>query len=93
MSPFVLASYVIVWIADPTPSPVPAFTGDVDTITPGVLGFVAIFVIALATVLLLLDMTRRVRRVRYRAEVQEQLAAEAAASGLPSPAPGDSSQR
>jgi hypothetical protein len=91
MNPYVLASHVIVWIADPTPSPVPGFTGDEDTITPGVLGFVAIFVVALATVFLLLDMTRRVRRVRYRAEVQEQLAAEANESATP--APGDSSQR
>jgi len=91
MNPYVLASHVIVWIADPTPSPVPAFTGDEDTITPGVLGFVAIFVVALATVFLLLDMTRRVRRVRYRAEVQEQLAAEASESATPTPE--DSSQR
>ena len=51
----------------------------------------AIFLIALATVLLILDMTRRVRRVRYRAEVQEQIADEKAAStsSKPKPAPED----
>jgi len=75
----VLASYVIVFFADPSPSPTPGeFTGDKNAVTPGVIGFVATFFIAAVTVLLLIDMTRRVRRVRYRAEVQEKLAAEAA---------------
>ena len=86
MSFGVLASYVIVFLADPTPSPTPGdfgeFTGDENAVTPSVVGFIATFVIAAVTVLLLIDMTRRVRRVRYRAEVQEKLAAEAAeASG------------
>lgn len=77
-----LTARAIVWLADPTPSPVPAYEGDPNLVTPGVIGFVITFLIAAATVLLLLDMTRRVRRVRYREEVREQLAAEAAeASG------------
>jgi hypothetical protein len=81
MSFGVLASYVIVFLADPTPSPTPGeFTGNEDAVTPGVIGFVATFFIAAMTVLLLVDMTRRVRRVRYRAEVQEKLAAEAEAA-------------
>ena len=45
-------------------------------VTPGWIGFLAIFFIAVATVLLILDMTRRIRRVRYREEVREKLAAE-----------------
>ena len=69
---------IIVWAADPTPSPLPAYDGDPNLITPGVIGFVVTFLIAVATVLLLLDMTRRVRRVRYREEVREKLAAEEA---------------
>ena len=78
MNLHVLASYVIVWLADPTPSPTPGeFTGNEDAVTPGVVGFVATFFIAALTVLLLVDMTRRVRRVRYRAEIQEKLEAEA----------------
>ena len=90
MSFGVLASYVIVWMADPTPSPTPGygeFTGDENAVTPGVIGFVATFFIAAMTVLLLVDMTRRVRRVRYRSEVQEKLAAEAAESGKASQTP------
>jgi len=75
-----LASYLINWSADPTPSPIPEYTGDPNLVTPGVVGFIAIAVIAVATVLLLIDMTRRVRRVRYRSEVREQIAAEDAES-------------
>ena len=59
----------------PSPSPTPL---DEDTVTPGWIGFVFIFVIALITVFLIVDMTRRVRRVRYRGEVREQIAAEEA---------------
>ena len=76
-----LASRIIGWMADPTPTPTPypEYTGDPNLVTPGVLGFIAIALVAIATVFLLIDMTRRVRRVRYRAEVREQLAAERAA--------------
>lgn len=73
----VLHSYVIVWLADPTPSPTPGeFTGDENAVTPGVIGFLATAFIAVMTVLIIVDMTRRVRRVRYRAEAQEKIAAE-----------------
>ena len=59
--------------ATPTPAPL-----DEDTVTPGWIGFVAIFGVALITVFLIIDMTRRVRRVRYREEVRAKLAAEEA---------------
>ena len=92
MNLHVLASYAIVWLADPSPSPTPGeFTGNEDAVTPGVVGFIATFFIAALTVLLLVDMTRRVRRVRYRAEIQEKLEAEKAEAGAEksgtSPAP------
>jgi hypothetical protein len=67
---------VIVWLADPSPSPSSAYTGDENLITPGVIGFAVTFLIALATVLLLIDMSRRMRRVRYRSEIREQLETE-----------------
>ncbi len=69
-------------LTDTTPTPLPAYEGDVNLITPGVVGFAVTFLIALATVFLLLDMTRRVRRVRYRGEVREQLANEQAESAI-----------
>ncbi|MET0989325.1 MAG: hypothetical protein ABWY54_01630 [Glaciihabitans sp.] len=62
-----------------TPSPVPAYTGDPNLITPGVVGFIAMALVAVATVFLLVDMTRRIRRTRYRGEVREVLEAERAA--------------
>ncbi len=51
-------------------------TPDPDTVTPGVFGFLAILFVAVATILLILDMLRRVRRTRYRGEVREQLERE-----------------
>ncbi|MDO7881263.1 hypothetical protein [Antiquaquibacter soli] len=79
---------LILWMLDPTPSPLPAYEGDPNLVTPGVVGFAVTFIIAVATVLLVIDMTRRVRRIRYRAEVTEQLEAERSASE-PKDATGD----
>lgn len=58
------------------PSPSPSVVPDVD-VTPGVIGFVAIALVAVLTILLIVDMTRRIRRTRYRAEVRERLESEA----------------
>ena len=66
--------------ATPSPTPFPDYTGDPNLITPGVWGFIAIFVVAVATVFLILDMTRRIRRSRYREEVRIKLEAEQAAA-------------
>jgi hypothetical protein len=56
-----------------------ATTPDPDTVTPGPIGFAAIFFVAIAVVLLGLDMVRRIRRTTYRAEIQERLKNEQAA--------------
>jgi hypothetical protein len=77
----VFASLVILWAVS-TPTPVPAYEGDVNLITPGVVGFAVTFLIAIATVLLLVDMSRRVRRVRYRSEIREQIAIEQAEEAI-----------
>lgn len=63
--------------ATPTPSANPAET----FYSPGTLGFIFTFIMAGLAILLIFDMVRRMRRVRYRAEVQEKLAAEASDSG------------
>lgn len=52
---------------------------DEDLVTPGVIGFVVTFALMVAVVVLILDMVRRMRRLRYRVEVRERLEAEAAA--------------
>ena len=60
---------------------------DPNTVTPGVEGFILTFLVAVIAVLLALDMTRRVRRTRYRGEIREQLdAEEAEAAKRPKPA-------
>ena len=60
-----------------TPSPKPT-TPPADQVTPGVWGFVIIFAIGVVTILLVWDMMRRVRRARYRSEVNARLDAEEA---------------
>jgi hypothetical protein len=65
-------------LAAPSPTPFPDYTGNPNLITPGVWGFIAILVVAVATILLLIDMNRRIRRSRYREEVRIKLAEEQA---------------
>lgn len=69
---------------------------DPDSVTPGVLGFFVTVVFALAVILLGWDLMRRLRRARYRDEIQQELAAEmaeaegaAAPEGASAPADGD----
>ena len=54
-------------------TPMPTMTVDPAVVTPGLAGFVAIAVVAIAVVLLLIDMLRRIRRGRYRAQIAEEL--------------------
>ena len=50
---------------------------DPNSVTPGIWGFVVTFLLMVVVVLLILDMVRRIRRTNYRAQVREQLEAEA----------------
>lgn len=59
---------------------IPPFQGDPNTVTPGVAGFFAIFFVAVASIFIIVDMARRIRRVRYRGEVRERLEAERVAA-------------
>lgn len=55
---------------------------DPESVTPGTLGFLATLFVVVITFFLIRDMNKRVRRVRYREQVQEEAArAEAAAAG------------
>ena len=60
-------------------SPVPSSTPDpAETFySPGTIGFIATFGVTAGAVLLIFDMVRRVRRVRYLAEISAKLEAEA----------------
>ncbi|WP_193598358.1 hypothetical protein [Microbacterium sp. YJN-G] len=65
---------------DQTPMPTPVMTVDPDSVTPGFEGFAFIVVIVAAVALLIWDMNRRIRRVRYREEVRAELDAEEASA-------------
>lgn len=52
--------------------------------SPGVVGFLATFGVAGAAIFIIFDMTRRVRRVRYRAEIVQKLDLEEKSGRPPS---------
>ncbi|MEZ2372185.1 hypothetical protein [Arthrobacter sp. RCC_34] len=58
---------------DPSPSPLPGLKPGLtqDMVTPGLLGFLATAFIVIIMAFLIVDMVRRIRRVRYRGEVAE----------------------
>ncbi|OMH23801.1 hypothetical protein BKD30_10470 [Tersicoccus phoenicis] len=78
----------LVLAATPSPTPTPQNGGlkpglSAEQVTPGTLGFLATFAVAVAGLLLIRSMTKRVRRIQHRALIEER---EAAARGE---APGD----
>lgn len=70
--------------ATPSPLPTPGLREGIseDQITPGLWGFIMTAFFVLATTLLIVDMVRRIRRVRYRAQVEEERQAAAAAADI-----------
>jgi uncharacterized membrane protein YcjF (UPF0283 family) len=68
----------------PTPLPSPTLREGIseDQVTPGLLGFIMTAFFVVATALLIVDMVRRIRRVRYRAQVEEDRLAAAAAADV-----------
>ncbi len=68
---------MMTWILEETGDLIPAIEVDPNSVTPGVVGFLITLFVAMAVLLLIADMSRRVRRVRYRAIVNEKLDSEA----------------
>lgn len=68
----------------PTPQPTPSLREGItqDQVTPGLLGFIMTAFFVVATALLIVDMVRRIRRVRYRAQVEEERIAAASAADI-----------
>lgn len=66
----------LLFVLEETPL-IPAIEVDPNSVTPGVVGFLATLFVAMGVVVIIVDMTRRVRRVRYRAEIVEKLDREA----------------
>lgn len=75
-----------------TPMPTPTSTVPPELVTPGFVGFAAVVVLLIAVILLILDMNRRIRRVRYREEVREELDAEEAALAAGGPGAAESTR-
>lgn len=66
-------------VDDPLISPIQV---DENLVTPGVVGFVVTLLVAIGAILLIIDMSRRVRRVRYRGELRERLEEERASAAV-----------
>lgn len=64
------------WFLEDAEELIPPIEVDPNSVTPGVIGFVITLFVGLAVLFLIVDMARRVRRVRYRELVNEQLDAE-----------------
>ena len=82
--------YTAIVMLATTPTPQPNFNEN--SVTPTWVGFAATFGVAAIVVLLCIDMVRRVRRVRYRGEIREQLEAERDAAER-EPAERDAAER
>lgn len=70
-----------------TPTPTPTVDPAETWYSPGTIGFIMTFFITVGAIGLIFDMVRRIRRVRYRAEIAEKLAAEASGSAQSVEAP------
>ena len=84
---------LVVRAATATPTPTPSGYPDPNSVTPGLVGFLAFFFVVAATVLLVIDMTRRVRRTRYRAEIAARLDAEEAEAHGNAPGSGEDTRQ
>lgn len=73
-----LASFAAALASDATPLPTPTMEVDPELVTPGPWGFLVIALLALAVIVLVWDMMRRIRRGRVRADIAEELAQERA---------------
>ncbi|MFJ5697883.1 hypothetical protein [Arthrobacter sp. NPDC093139] len=73
---------LIALASSPAPSPSLRPGLSEDQVTPGLLGFLLTAFIVVLTALLIVDMVRRIRRVRYRAQVEEERMAAAEAADV-----------
>ena len=69
-----------------TPTPTPTVDPSETFYSPGTIGFIMTFFVTAGAVALIFDMVRRIRRVRYRAEIAEKLAAESSEKRAAKPA-------
>jgi hypothetical protein len=72
----ILLSALLAATPSPSATPDPSET----FYSPGTIGFIMTFFVTAGAVALIFDMVRRIRRVRYRAEITEKPEAEAQAA-------------
>ncbi len=85
---------ILLAVADQTPSPSPTPTEHtIYTVTPGISGFIAFFVLALVGWLLFRSLVKHVRRVDQEALRREQSATTPADEPGEDPAPGEPPRR
>lgn len=82
-------SLLLALATTPAPAPTPSLRPGLSPgqVTPGLLGFLLTAFIVVLTALLIVDMVRRIRRVRYSAQVEEERAAAAADAAAINDAP------
>lgn len=85
-------------LLSPDPSVAPGSSVPAQAVSPGPVGFLWMVLLVIIVVFLAIDLTRRIRRMRYRGEIRERLEAEArrdaearAQTGIEAKAPGDQS--
>jgi len=63
-------------------TPIPSESAEPTAIStsPGTIGWIFTFSLAVAALFLIYDMVRRIRRMRYRAEIQQEITEEEAAA-------------
>ena len=59
-----------------TPSPSPSVDPAETFYSPGTIGFIATFLVAAGAIVIIFDMVRRIRRVRYRSDIAAKLETE-----------------
>jgi hypothetical protein len=72
----IASSHVVTYLAETANPNAPVKEPKDSLVTPGWIGFLAIFFVGVATLFLIIDMTRRIRRTRYRGEIREQIELE-----------------
>jgi hypothetical protein len=66
--------------AGSTPLPTESAEPTAISTSPGTIGWIFTFALAVAALFLIYDMVRRIRRMRYRAEIQQEITEEEAAA-------------
>ena len=77
----------------PSPGPTSVRTPDPELVTPGVAGFLVVFLLALATIVLVRSMTGHLRKVRYSPDPSQPEGEAGPADGTAAERPAEDDRR